>query len=93
MVLCTLCTQILTDSVEVKTLDLATCSARDTDFTSEFVLHFSEAAAAAGTPCHAIVLWFDTHFSARFCAEHPVTLSTSPHEPPTHWAQTVLMFK
>lgn len=92
-----LAAQIMTDSVEVKTLDIATCSARDTDFTSEFQLRFTAGGAAdastAGGACHALVLWFDTHFSERFCADHPVTLSTSPHEPPTHWAQTVLMFK
>lgn len=43
--------------------------------------------------CHALVLWFDTLFSKRFCAEHPVTLSTSPSGPQTHWAQTVLLLK
>ena len=40
--------------------------------------------------CHALVLWFDTLFSGRFC-EHPVRLTTSPHGHPTHWAQTVLV--
>ena len=43
--------------------------------------------------CHAVVLWFDTHFSERFCCEHPVQLSTSPCGPQTHWAQTVLTLK
>ena len=42
---------------------------------------------------HALVLWFDTEFSARSCAERPVTLSTSPHAPQTHWAQTVLTLR
>lgn len=42
--------------------------------------------------CHGIVLWFDTEFSARFCKEAPITLSTSPHERQTHWAQTMLHF-
>jgi protein arginine N-methyltransferase 3 len=42
---------------------------------------------------HALVLWFDTLFSQRFCAERPVTLSTSPLAPPTHWAQTVLLLR
>ena len=82
----------MTDSVEVKTLDIASCSARDTDFTTEFQLRFTGGGGGGGA-CHALVLWFDTHFSARFCREHPVTLSTSPHQPPTHWAQTVLIFK
>ena len=39
---------------------------------------------------HTLVLWFDVGFSARFCAEDEVTLSTSPGSAPTHWAQTVL---
>jgi protein arginine N-methyltransferase 3 len=38
----------------------------------------------------ALVLWFDVEFSARFCKEHPVTLSTSPRAPVTHWAQALL---
>ncbi|WIA42932.1 hypothetical protein OEZ86_008845 [Tetradesmus obliquus] len=38
----------------------------------------------------ALVLWFDVEFSARFCKEQPVTLSTSPHAPVTHWAQALL---
>jgi protein arginine N-methyltransferase 3 len=38
----------------------------------------------------ALVLWFDVEFSARFCKEHPVTLSTSPQSPVTHWAQALL---
>lgn len=37
---------------------------------------------------HALVLWFDTEFSDRFCKEKPVLLTTSPHEGQTHWAQT-----
>ncbi|KXZ55523.1 hypothetical protein GPECTOR_2g1072 [Gonium pectorale] len=41
----------------------------------------------------AIALWFDTAFSSRHCAEHPVLLSTSPLSPPTHWAQTLLTLR
>ncbi len=40
-----------------------------------------------------IVLWFETAFSPRHCAEHPVVLSTSPFQPPTHWAQTLLTLR
>lgn len=40
-----------------------------------------------------MVVWFDTEFSARFCTERPVVLSTSPHAPATHWAQTLFYFK
>mmetsp|Transcript_10203 Transcript_10203/g.62214 ORF Transcript_10203/g.62214 Transcript_10203/m.62214 type:complete len:565 (+) Transcript_10203:2826-4520(+) len=40
--------------------------------------------------CHVLVLWFEAHFTARFCRERPVTLSTSPLAEPTHWAQVAL---
>lgn len=43
--------------------------------------------------CHALVLWFDTLFTDRFCKDHPVELSTSPSGPQTHWYQTVLRLK
>ncbi len=86
--------QILTDAAEVHSLDLTTCTAADTAFTREFRVLASATASGKPAPAvHAIVLWFDTHFSERFCAQHPVTLSTSPHAPPTHWAQTVLMLR
>ena len=86
--------QVLTNAAEVQTLDLMTCTAADADFTSEFRLLASAAASSEPAPAvHAVVLWFDTHFSERFCAQHPVTLSTSPHAPPTHWAQTVLTLR
>ena len=49
--------------------------------------------AASAVECHGLVVWFDTEFSARFCAERPVVLSTSPHAPATHWAQTLFYFK
>lgn len=43
--------------------------------------------------CHALVLWFDTEFSSRFCKERSIMLSTSPHSPQTHWAQTVITLR
>ena len=49
--------------------------------------------AANGADCHALVMWFDADFSDRVCKESPVTLTTSPHAPPTHWAQTVLTLR
>ena len=64
--------------------------AEDQDFSAEFSLSSS---ATEPTECHAIVLWFDTDFSARHCMEAPTRLSTSPRQTPTHWAQTVLVLK
>jgi protein arginine N-methyltransferase 3 len=50
-------------------------------------------ACSEAVECHALVLWFETEFSSRFCKEHAVVLSTSPHSPQTHWAQTVVMLR
>jgi len=41
---------------------------------------------------YSVVLWFDTAFSARFCADEAVVLSTSPFARATHWAQTMMHF-
>ena len=46
--------------------------------------------SAASQEIHAVVLWFDTEFSPRFCKEESVVLTTSPHAAQTHWYQTVL---
>jgi len=48
---------------------------------------------SGGSSCAGLVVWFDTAFSARFCVTSPITLTTSPHAPPTHWAQTLFDFK
>lgn len=47
----------------------------------------------APVACRSMVVWFDVEFSARFCAEHPVTLTTDPRAPQTHWVQALLTFK
>ena len=49
--------------------------------------------AAQSGAIHAVVLWFDTEFSARFCKERSVLLTTSPHAPQTHWHQTILQLR
>lgn len=77
---------VLTEGQLIKTLDLATMAATDQDFSSDFEL---PAGASPGV-CHALVLWFDTLFTQRFCKEAPQELPTGPHTTPTHWAQTVL---
>jgi hypothetical protein len=63
----------------------------DQDFTCDFTLEAADLADETGPKeVAAVVLWFDTDFSAARCPEAPVKLSTSPHSPATHWAQTVL---
>lgn len=73
----------------MKVLDMCTMSSSDQDFTSDFELTLSLGATAPAT-VHALVLWFDTDFTARHCSDHAVKLSTSPQCTTTHWAQTVL---
>jgi protein arginine N-methyltransferase 3 len=79
----------------------------DVDFTSSFVLHTKaftlhesaeEGKGCNGktderTWCYGLVIWFDTHFTDRFCKENPVILTTSPYAPKTHWSQTLLTFQ
>ena len=77
---------LLTEAQQVAEFDLATMRASDQDFTAGFLLR----AGSGPRDCHAVVLWFDTLFTERFCAEAPVELATGPYGPQTHWAQTVL---
>ena len=116
---------VVTTSALVQSLDCATMTVADTEFSSaEYMLTArtdgrrgderddevkagagegatgltqtvraaSEVAGTGPVMCHGVVLWFDTAFSARFCKEKAVVLSTSPYERQTHWAQTMLHF-
>ncbi len=42
---------------------------------------------------YGLVVWFYTGITDRFCRERPVLFSTSPHNPKTHWSQTLLTFR
>lgn len=92
---------VVSHAAVIKELDLTTCAASDQYFNAPFTLQLnpqapalSPASPTAAPPSFvevaALVLWFDVDFSPRFCTDHPVKLSTSPSEPLTHWAQTVL---
>lgn len=75
----------------VQELDLITMAPSDVNFHVEFEV--KPIRTEVESACHAFVMWFDALFSARFCAEHPVVLSTSPYSTPTHWTQTVLTLR
>jgi protein arginine N-methyltransferase 3 len=92
----------------VQTFDLMTMKASEADFTTSFEIKAqlhpetsqapaSDIPAPSGPPssvtCYALAVWFDTDFTARFCKDHPVKLSTSPFAPKTHWQQTILTLK
>lgn len=78
---------LISESIQLVSLDLVTMERSDQDFTSEFELR----ASAGPQECHALVLWFDVAFTDRFCSQAPQELHTGPYAPATHWAQTVLV--
>ena len=80
--------RIFTNACEFKALDMETMVVADHDFTAPF-----EIVAARDGPCHALVISFKTDFTAGACAGSPVTLDTMPSATPTHWKQTVIVFK
>lgn len=84
---------IVTASQTVLQLDLSTMTSADQDFSTEFRLEALPGQPGGVVHVHTIVLWFDVQFSQRFCAKQPVTLTTSPFAPPTHWSQTLLHLK
>ena len=43
--------------------------------------------------CCTFILWFDASFTRRFGASEEVILSTSPHEPQTHWHQALVLLR
>ena len=77
---------LISEEQKLLSLDLATMKASDQDFSADFILR----ASSGPRTCAALVLWFDTLFSDRYCKETPVDLPTGPYGPLTHWAQTVL---
>ena len=77
--------QICTSASCVLSIDLATVTLDDLAFSAPFCL-----TAARNDYVHALVAYFDCTFSA---CHKPITLSTSPRAPYTHWKQTVLYFE
>jgi len=65
----------------VQTLDVMKMKPTDTTFTSNFRLN-----ARQTDTMHAFVAYFDIHFTI---GDTPVSFSTGPGNPYTHWKQTV----
>ncbi|KAL3700084.1 hypothetical protein R1sor_018106 [Riccia sorocarpa] len=98
---------VITDTCLLKEFDLLSMKHDDVDYTADFNVKLppkGEHETGAVVPaeddrlskpvwCYGLVVWFDTGFTSRFCKEKPVNLSTSPHLPKTHWAQTLLTFR
>lgn len=72
--------KILSEPSMVLQLDLKTCTPADTEFFTAFQLVISRQDNLT-----ALAGYFDVIFNL----DHPVTLTTSPHQSPTHWRQTV----
>lgn len=72
--------KILSEPSLVLHLDLKTCTSQETEFFTAFKLIITR-----DDELTALVGSFDVAFNL----DHPVTLSTSPFHPPTHWKQTV----
>ncbi|CCC09397.1 unnamed protein product [Sordaria macrospora k-hell] len=76
---------VVTDPVNILTLDLYTCTTADLAFKSNFQL-----VARRNDFIHALVAWFDIEFTA---CHKPICFSTGPHTQYTHWKQTVFYLK
>lgn len=75
--------ETITDSYIFFEFDCNTVKPEQLDFTSSFTLHSSH----EGT-MDVFVIYFDVNFSN---ANKPVSFSTGPRSPETHWRQTVLI--
>ena len=82
------------DAVEVKALNLHTCTVAEVLGVEEtpFSFSLSEADAECGRRVSAFAGWFEAgfHGSPENPAPKPVTLSTHPKMGYTHWGQQVL---
>lgn len=74
--------RIVTEEYKLCTFDMYTCDTNSTNFKVEFKLNVCKTSSMTG-----IV----GYFNSRFDNDIPVTLSTSPYCPPTHWKQTVFL--
>lgn len=73
--------------VTIKTFDTATVHPNELSFSSEF-----EIMPSSDGYLHGILGWFDTEFNCTSSDWKPVSFSTSPFDPDTHWKQTLFAF-
>ncbi|PRT52761.1 Protein arginine N-methyltransferase 1 [Wickerhamiella sorbophila] len=74
---------VISNSVEIGSIDLYTVKKEDLAYRHRFDLTFDRS-----DTCHALVSWFDIDFAQRL--PNPVSFSTGPFDKPTHWKQTVV---
>ena len=73
---------VVTSTCELKRFDVGSVRAEELDWSSDFNVRLTTADTV-----DALVVHFDTLFQRG--ATEPVSLTTSPSTPPTHWMQTV----
>ncbi|KAJ3394549.1 hypothetical protein HDU84_007723 [Entophlyctis sp. JEL0112] len=74
---------LISNPIILKSLDLATITARELDFQSKFSLKFTKSGRL-----HGLCGWFDIRFEFPHKNSKTVSFSTSPTSTPTHWKQT-----
>jgi len=74
--------QVITSYATIHKIDLATAKLEDLKIQSKFQI-----ASTTHDFCHALVLYFDVYFSK---SHKPISISTGPRVPYTHWKQSVL---
>jgi len=72
----------ITNVVKLVSFDIMTARDKELDFESNFTVVVSRDHTLDG-----FVIWFDALFDLK--CSHPITLSTSPHTPETHWKQSL----
>lgn len=76
--------EVFTTSSILLELDLNTCKIENLNFCSEFTLE-----ALRDDTLTALIGYFDIIFSL----PNTVSFSTSPHDKPTHWKQTIFFLE
>lgn len=77
--------KIVTDTIQVKSLDLRTCTLEE----SKNIQTQFEFTCSRSSQLNAIVAWFDCYFDD----DSAITLTTSPYHHPTHWKQCILVLE
>ena len=77
---------LISEPARILDIDLSTVNTEDLDFESQFELTLSSTGKI-----HGLCGWFDCVFGRK--GAEMVTLSTSGQSTPTHWKQTIFVFR
>jgi len=87
---------LITSAHTLKSFDINSVGLNDLDFFSEFKIVVrqpdgSETESKSVFPLHGFVVYFDIHF--RKNCTNPISFSTGPESPSTHWHHTLFILK